>query len=373
MYRFIVTEKIEEIADLFAKDLFSKRRSDFVQPIQALIGLYDQIEVVEKGLSPKEKKDALQNFKDYIKNLAIVFDRVVNMRPKEYDWYQEHFFSMVKSTQFSYMCKNKKSGKKDSFYMLIVEDCLRYSAAREEFISCVKEMNIQSCVYCNMHSLESCLSFSENFATYQLDHYKDKRDYPFLGINFFNMVPSCSFCNQKKSKNLVPFYLYRLKSTDSENPFRFKFLDGLAAYFIEQKRENINFEFDIDSWYSYQHESIFRIQARYKERVDEIENFLKDLLTYNPEYMELRKKSFPQLPREVIPVERINRLLKDKLDYNQIHEYSYAKIRLDLAEELNLTPCQTYKPQSMGMVSDLLYGYFLKTGIVEKVLSKKRK
>ena len=368
MYRILISKDVEEKAQTFSKTLFSERRADFVKPSQALIDFYDKIEVIEQGISEVEKKDVLKNFKEYIKNLAMIFERIVDLHPREYDWYQEHFFSMVKKKQFSYRCRYGE--KKDSFYMLIVEDCLRYSCARDEFISFVEDSNIQSCVYCNMHSLESCSGSSGNFATYQLDHFKDKRDFPFLGINFYNMVPSCSYCNQKKSKNEVPFFLYRLNESEMENPFKFIFPKGFSAYFTEQKRENINYEFDVSTWYSYQHESVFEIQSRYEARLDEIEDFLKNLLMFVPECMDLYKKSFPQLPYDAILQERINRLLKDKLNYSQVHEFSYTKIRLDLAQELNLIPRQTNVCSSSN-TCDLLYKYFCANGFVKKIRKRK--
>jgi len=92
VYRILISEEIEKKAHDFSNNLFSQRRSDFVKPHEALIALYNQIEIVEPDISEDEKRDALENFKAYIKNLAMLFDRIVNLHPREYDWYQDHFF-----------------------------------------------------------------------------------------------------------------------------------------------------------------------------------------------------------------------------------------------------------------------------------------
>lgn len=63
-----------------------------------------------------------------------------------------------------------------------------------------KMTNIKTCPYCNAQFL---LTNKDKKLRFQLDHYYPQSRFPYLSLSFYNLVPSCSSCNQKKS-DLIP-------------------------------------------------------------------------------------------------------------------------------------------------------------------------
>ena len=73
----------------------------------------------------------------------------------------------------------------------------------------VKDLDIKVCPYCNRNYILNFQIKGKVNATAQLDHFFDKKKYPYLAISIYNLVPSCGTCNQRKStKQETIFYPY---------------------------------------------------------------------------------------------------------------------------------------------------------------------
>lgn len=70
-----------------------------------------------------------------------------------------------------------------------------------------KNLKLISCPYCNR---EYIFKFYDKTKTElrtiaHLDHFYSQKDYPFLALSFYNLIPSCSICNSK-FKTQINFY-----------------------------------------------------------------------------------------------------------------------------------------------------------------------
>lgn len=66
---------------------------------------------------------------------------------------------------------------------------------KDEF---VKNLNIRICPYCGrayIYRVEKEGKAGNVSVKPQLDHFLPKKNYPFLGMNFFNLIPCCTQCN----------------------------------------------------------------------------------------------------------------------------------------------------------------------------------
>lgn len=67
----------------------------------------------------------------------------------------------------------------------------------------VKALKLKTCPYCNINYISFLEKEKNNDKTKQrraeLDHFFPKSVYPFLAVNFYNLIPSCSTCNKLKS------------------------------------------------------------------------------------------------------------------------------------------------------------------------------
>lgn len=60
-------------------------------------------------------------------------------------------------------------------------------------------LNIKACLYCNAQYSFSYKHDKKNISKLQLDHFFSKTQFPYFSISLYNLIPTCSYCNQKKS------------------------------------------------------------------------------------------------------------------------------------------------------------------------------
>lgn len=68
----------------------------------------------------------------------------------------------------------------------------------------IEQMGIRVCPYCNRSFITNVYTTHRGVKrTSHFDHFFNKSKYPFLGVSFFNLVPSCPACNMiKHTENL---------------------------------------------------------------------------------------------------------------------------------------------------------------------------
>jgi hypothetical protein len=60
-------------------------------------------------------------------------------------------------------------------------------------------LNIRACLYCNAQYSFSYKNDRQSVSKLQLDHFFSKTQFPYFSISLYNLIPTCSYCNQKKS------------------------------------------------------------------------------------------------------------------------------------------------------------------------------
>lgn len=79
----------------------------------------------------------------------------------------------------------------------------------------IRSLRISVCPYCNAHSL----NIKKNFPRSELDHYYPKAYYPCLAISLYNLVPSCTECNQKLKGSKIPDYAIHYNPYDKKDDY----------------------------------------------------------------------------------------------------------------------------------------------------------
>lgn len=58
------------------------------------------------------------------------------------------------------------------------------------------ELNINTCPYCNRNYINTVIDDdTEGLIRPTFDHFYSQKDHPFLALSFFNLIPSCYYCN----------------------------------------------------------------------------------------------------------------------------------------------------------------------------------
>ena len=98
-------------------------------------------------------------------------------------------------------------------------DAFNYSHYRETvLVDVARKLNVKTCPYCNMQytlyaneMVSGKKAKTDGLTRFQFDHFFDKLHYPMLSMSFYNLIPSCSICNQGKSAKALslsyhPYY-----------------------------------------------------------------------------------------------------------------------------------------------------------------------
>lgn len=137
----------------------------------------------------------------------------------------------------------------------------------------VKDLDIRICPYCGrayIYRVEKIGKDRTVAVKPQLDHFLPKAYYPFLGMNFFNLIPCCSVCNLAplkvdkdpldSTKSKVSFlmqphqfdekkikFIYKQVLPDTYNPESY---DILVGYTNKELKKGYNKFLAIDKFYS---------------------------------------------------------------------------------------------------------------------------
>lgn len=126
-------------------------------------------------------------------------------------------------------------------------DAFNYSQFRNAKLNRLAVVvNVKTCLYCNQqYTIAIGKNPNENGninlvgsdAFLQFDHFFGKSKYPILSMSLYNLIPSCPFCNQKKSANHISLRLHPYVN-DLSSMFRFRIKSQTA--FISPKFNDLD-------------------------------------------------------------------------------------------------------------------------------------
>jgi len=273
----------------------------------------------EKYIPKKEHRKFLQSLleKDHLKQL-------VTAGPKE-------LVSFIKK----YNKENKGISDPESdlnrlLYAIFINTEYTKNLQKWEFINRLK---LDTCAYCN-RSYTYSLSKNDGIKP-ELDHYYPKSKYPFLGLSFYNLIPSCQTCNGfggKEGKdplknNMVSPYLldhdtfyftYDIKSIDVLSP-----LEGISSIEVILKTKkgsgNLN---------------VFKLSELYQKHEDHVlELIVKSQLKYTEEYRGYLK-SYEELSFSDSEIDRM--IIGNYTLPEELHKRPLSKLYRDIGIELGL-------------------------------------
>ncbi|MDK2064571.1 hypothetical protein [Aliarcobacter butzleri] len=205
----------------------------------------------------------------------------------------------------------------------------------------VKDLDVKVCPYCNRNYILNFQKERKENATAQLDHFFDKKKYPYLAISIYNLVPSCGTCNQRKStieetifypynesfNNNVKFSLKGIKSRDElikEN------LD-----FFDEKRIELDYKILSDKDKVEKHIGVFNIKNLYNEHKDIVSELLQKRVIYSDDYLESLLDEYEGTlfkNREDL----LRLITGGYIDDTDINKRPLSKLIKDISEELDL-------------------------------------
>jgi 5-methylcytosine-specific restriction endonuclease McrA len=309
-------------------------RYKFKKPIENL--KYYQLELEQKG-----KCTSFEYC--FITLLIKRFKKIVLMKPEK----MERVIRIMDSLGFSkrFYKKGKSKNNKDiysktEFCEKLIE-LLRYNDAiggGDRGKDLARTINIKACLYCNSQYSFSYKYDSKRISKLQLDHFYSKSKYPYFSISLYNLIPSCSYCNQKKSNTDFDLNNYSNPYVESlSDRFDFALSEDsekklLLNYKIAEKDVDIILDHDNDTKVA-NHDHIFDLKGIYSNHKD----IVIDILRKGKSYPEIKRKQILDIMDEngnklFDTEDDFKRIFFDMpLSENEINKQPLAKLKRDFA------------------------------------------
>jgi uncharacterized protein (TIGR02646 family) len=198
----------------------------------------------------------------------------------------------------------------------------------------IKTFGVNVCLYCNRNYIFNFKKAKSLEATGQLDHFFDKKSYPYLAISLYNLVPCCSTCNQRKSTKQSDILHPFVDNFDKRAKFTLKIKNSSFYYSTDGFEININ---PIDSKDTQVKNSIdiFNLNRLYQNHQDIILELIQKDVVYNESYLdELYKKYEGTLFKNKEDLQRL--ISGGYIEEEQINNRPLSKLIKDITIELGI-------------------------------------
>lgn len=270
MRRILINDDIIKLAEEYAEHLFENRSKNFKTPCELLI-----------QLSKDLKNNGQLSYERYVNKIILFFPHILTLKYGEFiDYTNKHFSNLTEDELHAKIpgCKGK------SFYKAVI-NAMRYNDVQKtEIRPYMKRMGLNTCVYCNA---SYAVATDDRKATFQVDHWLPKSEYPFLCISFFNLYPACMHCNQIKSKKTTCNFCLYTDNSDLLDPFKFSIDDkSIIKYMLFNNADllKVNLKSDTLTKEAEEHFNSFHLGGLYSQFSDEIEEIVWKAKIYNESY-----------------------------------------------------------------------------------------
>lgn len=202
----------------------------------------------------------------------------------------------------------------------------------------VKKLEISVCPYCNREYIfkfeDTKTQNARILAT--IDHFYSQKDYPFLALSFYNLIPSCSACNSKfktttnfhESEHLHPY------EDDFNSLAKFHLKITKPSFYYSVKGIDIELKANCGNDKKTKNTiKTFRLNDIYKEHSDIAIELIKKQHMYSEEYLETLYKQYEgTLFKNFEHLKGI--IFGNYISDDEIHKRPLAKLTKDILKDL---------------------------------------
>jgi uncharacterized protein (TIGR02646 family) len=197
----------------------------------------------------------------------------------------------------------------------------------------IKTLDVNVCLYCNRNYIFNFKKSKSLEATGQLDHFFDKKSYPYMAVSLYNLVPCCATCNQRKSTKQIDILHPFVDDFDTKAKFRLDIKD--SSFYYSLKGFDIKIE-AIDNDEKVQNSiEVFNLDRLYQNHKDIVLELIQKDVVYNESYLdELYKKYEGTLFKNKEDLQKL--VSCGYIDKEQINKRPLSKLIKDITQELGL-------------------------------------
>lgn len=291
------------------------------------------------------KRDFIDNVKYFSKLLEqmlnntskISIKNIIKAIPMDFQEIQNHIYSIFKSSK---LYSSKKKIRDNKLLKDILSSIFNYNKFSNNGINgwsayeFCRDLGVNVCPYCNRIYTHTVTKKSKNIIRAYLDHFIPKARYPLFGLSFFNLIPSCSYCNSSIKGNDKDFTFEKMVFDNYIHPyfdiehfkFRFKPFD-ISGFSGDEKGIEIEI-IDLSSAKLDKTLKFFRTSEIYQVHKDMVAKLINKRIIYNDSNLEMIS-NITGIEKEIL----FNSLF-DKINDDEIIDYSLGKLKNDVIEQL---------------------------------------
>lgn len=302
-------------ADLTQVDLYSEKIWEYVHEQFKRI-------IKDNGLKKTKKRSAiilLKNEKDFI-NFLNNEDNIKKLLKA--DVYNLRNTITVFETKFPNL-RNASNSLNRIFYNVFISNIYENNK-RFDGLKFVQSIDLNTCPYCNRAYIYAIKR--NGTIRPEIDHFYPKALYPYLGLCFYNLIPSCSVCNGTTAKGNKDSFKDNLKNPYEikKDDFKFKLDITSPSKFditLDKKIDSNNDYFKLEEFYEYHDDIAHELYIKFKQ-----EN--------TKEHFSSLKKSLSGIGFDEDEIHRF--LTCGYLKDEDLHKRPLSKLIKDISEELGI-------------------------------------
>ena len=219
--------------------------------------------------------------------------------------------------------RNTSNSLNRIFYNVFISNIYENNK-RFDGLKFVQSIGLNTCPYCNRAYIYSIKK--NGIIRPEIDHFYPKAFYPYLGLSFYNLIPSCSVCNGTTAKGNKDSNKDNLKNPYEikEDDFKFKLDITSPSKFditLDKKIDSNNDYFKLEEFYEYHDDIAHELYIKFKQ-----EN--------TKEHFSSLKKSLSGIGFDEDEIHRF--LTCGYLKDEDLHKRPLSKLIKDISEELGI-------------------------------------
>ena len=234
----------------------------------------------------------------------------------------------LRSRHPNFLNTNHASSK--ILYNIFISGC--YDDPRFDKTSFISNIKIDTCPYCNR--TYTYVIGKRGSVKPEIDHFYDKIRYPFLGVSYYNLIPSCGTCNGRYCKWKSDADVMNLKNPYLIDPgeFRFDFKIQKIDY-MNPLMDKTSVSISISTALT-DHVTVFKLGDLYAMHTDHVlELIIKSQHEYSKRFREYLK-AYRYLKFSDTELDRM--ILGNYSLPSEIHLRPLAKMYQDIGRKLGL-------------------------------------
>ncbi len=219
--------------------------------------------------------------------------------------------------------KNNNKGKyvNESVYKILYD---KFDSLDKKWL--INQLGITVCPYCNRDFINN----RKTSMSAQLDHFYPRSKYPIFALSLYNLIPSCSACNNIKRQNEIDVSPYDT-SFDFSSKIRFSYVPLSAEYLNDPTQLKVDIQY-IDKFEK--NIKNMQIDSAYEIHSDYVQELIKKAKIYTKAF---RKELLENYTGLISSEEELNRIVfGNYMNKNDEEKRPLAKLTHDILEELGI-------------------------------------